>query len=729
MSTKFSRAIVVLGTTILIMQIVFIPIGIVYAETITNREEIIEETKDYQEEMKTESSQSTEETISESEVEFEENTEDSTEQEEEIQNSSKEEHHAQEYEETNTRSSVSVSTWEQFRTAINNQSVTTINITANISGNTSLNAINRSLTINGNGFTINTQQQSFLITGEWRRIIATNVTFTSTVTSTTSALFRATSNARYTHFTFRDVNFNGTGRFVDAALAANNQVNDDAISDVVFDGGTNYLNSGEITIAHAEQVLLKNQTTVVVEGYRFLSSLVNSSIDYLNRMGIIVEQGSSLSINARDAGFFANSVEIYGNLSIRSGGAPIASGSRMSQPQRIAIGENARIIAERTSESGSIFSTGVGITLNIAEGAQFDFINQGTGNLFNNRSNLDINIETEYLSLWDRGLQNEDKASIVFSDIALQLNGINGSEIISTNNERFQRLYDSNGLSLFSRMSSQNVDEMDRFIKVHFKSEDGEILTNPVPIKGFLGDLYEAIPKDIEGYELAVIPDNANGVFTREDIDVTYVYAKKTIVSPVDPINPEAEIDPENPPVLPENQGLLSIDFASEFKFGINAISAQDKTYYAQPQRLLNEDGTVNETQERPNFIQISDRRADNERSGWQLSVTQNGQFSNQNGHELIGSEIQLFNQELVTAQGGTMPELQEKPVQRILPNQKKVLLQADKESGTGTWIYRFGDQNTADKSIGLYVPKGTNPEATSYSTTLTWELSSVPNN
>ncbi|ONN40999.1 WxL domain-containing protein [Enterococcus mundtii] len=200
-------------------------------------------------------------------------------------------------------------------------------------------------------------------------------------------------------------------------------------------------------------------------------------------------------------------------------------------------------------------------------------------------------------------------------------------------------------------------------------------------------------------------------------------------VSPVDPLAPEIEIDPENKPQLPEDQGRLSIDFVSQFHFGTQGISVRDQTYYAQPQRLLNEDGTVNETEERPNYVQISDRRAANERNGWQLSVTQNGQFRNESGHELIGSEIQLFNQELVTAQGGTKPELQEEPVQRIVPKTRKVLIQANGESGTGTWIYRFGDQQTADKSVGLYVPKGTNPEATSYSTKLTWELSAVPDN
>lgn len=217
--------------------------------------------------------------------------------------------------------------------------------------------------------------------------------------------------------------------------------------------------------------------------------------------------------------------------------------------------------------------------------------------------------------------------------------------------------------------------------------------------------------------------------------DVTFEPATTLIVedvgpfSPVDPLDPELEVEPENKPELPENQGQLSIDFISSFNFGSQAISVHEQTYYAQPQRLLNEDGTVKENEERPNYVQISDRRPDNERSGWQLSVTQNGQFSNRNGHELLGSEIQLSNQQLATAQGGNSPELQEESMQRILPNTKQILLQADEESGTGTWIYRFGDAETADKSVGLYVPKGTNPEAKEYSTTLTWELSSVPGN
>ena len=92
-------------------------------------------------------------------------------------------------------------------------------------------------------------------------------------------------------------------------------------------------------------------------------------------------------------------------------------------------------------------------------------------------------------------------------------------------------------------------------------------------------------------------------------------------------MNPDLEVNPENKPELPEDQGILSIDFVSSFNFGTQVISAQDQTYYAQPQRLMNEDGTVNGDEIRPNYVQISDRRPKNKRNGWQLDVTQNEQF------------------------------------------------------------------------------------------------------
>ncbi|EGO9937585.1 hypothetical protein IDD99_002614 [Enterococcus faecium] len=279
-----------------------------------------------------------------------------------------------------------------------------------------------------------------------------------------------------------------------------------------------------------------------------------------------------------------------------------------------------------------------------------------------------------------------------------------------------------------SDVTLQAIFEKEGRVFVNYIDSAGNKLADSKELRGAIGESYETSALEIENYKLTEEPKNAQGIFTEEAINVTYIYDISQ-VSPIDPLDPDSEVDPENKPELPEDQGFLSIDFASQFNFGTQKISVSDQIYYAQSQRLLNENGTVNETEERPNYVQISDRRPVSERNGWQLSVTQNGQFRNESGHELIGSEIQLFNQELVTAQGGTIPELQEEPVQQILPNTRKVLIQANGESGTGTWIYRLGNQQTANKSVGLYVPKGTNPEATNYSTKLTWELSSIPDN
>lgn len=228
---------------------------------------------------------------------------------------------------------------------------------------------------------------------------------------------------------------------------------------------------------------------------------------------------------------------------------------------------------------------------------------------------------------------------------------------------------------------------------------------------------------------------NINPVKALAFHDTTFEPATRLVVAqnvaPVDPLEPEKEVDPENPPTLPEDQGRFSIDFVSQFDFGVQAISAQDQTYYAKPQRLLAEDGTVLEGEERPNYVQVSDRRSTQERDGWELSVRQNDPFTNrETGEELTGARLILQNQQIATAQGGTAPGLAHTNPMALNPGgAKRTLLKAQGPEGEGTWIYRFGDADSADKSVALEVPRGATPSATSYQTTLTWELSSVPDN
>lgn len=197
-------------------------------------------------------------------------------------------------------------------------------------------------------------------------------------------------------------------------------------------------------------------------------------------------------------------------------------------------------------------------------------------------------------------------------------------------------------------------------------------------------------------------------------------------VLPVDPLDPDATVDPENKPDL-EEQGILSIDFVSQFQFGTQRISINDAVYYAQPQRLLNEAEDVIDTQSRPNYIQISDRRPESKTNSWQLSVTQKKQFADENKQELNGARLALTNQQLIKRHAAD--SLRHLDPITIVPGAKQLLIAKTGTEGHGTWIYRFGDQDSASTSVHLEVPKGANPKATNYSSTLTWELSTVPLN
>lgn len=373
--------------------------------------------------------------------------------------------------------------------------------------------------------------------------------------------------------------------------------------------------------------------------------------------------------------------------------------------------------------NGSLFSTGIN--------------NLNSGSAVTTFQNSNIYIKGNDFIMRETALYNSNR--LTWNAVDLHLSGGNGSTINSavTNPDDFSVRYPSTGLGNYSaillngRGSGGWVDPPvpTGEVIISYQDTEGITLADSEVLSGPIGDAYSSTAKDIQGYSLTEVPENATGVFTALPISVTYVYEEETIVSPVDPLDPGTDVDPENPPVLPENQEKLSIDFASQFDFGSQDISVQDKNYYAQPQRLLNEDGTVNEQEKRPNYVQISDRRSETDRNGWQLSVTQNNQFSTENGKELSGARMRLTNQQLATAHGGTAPSLQQTEPLELVPGAKRVLLMAQGNEGTGTWIYRFGDANTAGNSVVLDVPKGANPEATSYSSTFTWELSAVPGN
>jgi|GEM_PF-4848985 len=197
-------------------------------------------------------------------------------------------------------------------------------------------------------------------------------------------------------------------------------------------------------------------------------------------------------------------------------------------------------------------------------------------------------------------------------------------------------------------------------------------------------------------------------------------------VSPVDPLAPAEEVEPAYPEEevdLPENQGLLSIDFISQFKFGTQIISSTPQYYPAFPQRLIDQAGVLIE---RPNYIQVSDRRPEGERDYWELSVTQDYQFRNKKRQELVGAQLILKNIQIDTAQGGIVPSVVKEEVYLTVGN-RELLIQASGVEGQGTWVYRFGNEDNFKSSVILEVPGSTYPEDTTYRTRLNWTLSSVP--
>ncbi|MFR0814156.1 MAG: WxL domain-containing protein [Enterococcus casseliflavus] len=134
----------------------------------------------------------------------------------------------------------------------------------------------------------------------------------------------------------------------------------------------------------------------------------------------------------------------------------------------------------------------------------------------------------------------------------------------------------------------------------------------------------------------------------------------------------------------------------------------------------------------RPNYVQVSDRRETDDRGGWSLLARLSDEgFRNEANEELRGASIHLANQDLVkpSANTGGTPQIVRNDGADLLPGVTTRLLDANAAEGQGTWVYRFGDQDTAGSSVKLNVPAGANPKATNYQATINWELSVVPGN
>ncbi|MFS1020602.1 WxL domain-containing protein [Enterococcus casseliflavus] len=558
----------------------------------------------------------------------------------------------QEVEEIAPATTSNVSTWAQYRTAINTTSVTEINVLANISGNTSLNNITRNLTINGNGFTIDSQTRGYSIAGANRQITVRNAKLSGGTSP--ASLFRiATANATDAVFRFSDIIYTGWNRMIDVSETAAR-----TYTTVIFDGGTNiFQDTGWALIYDINDIQIVNNTKVELPERMFSSSTGRTSVEKLNRFRLFVEEGSELNGTT----LMNQTIDIFGTVNLNSGGvdSPIMELDRATQPLTINMGTSSSVtLQQRSSTTPVLNPTNVNLEINIENGAEFNLGNSSGGPILSNTRTNNVQLETANLAVWKRG-RTSSTPSQNFGNIEAQLTGANASTITETNHNVFRSTYFKQGLNGYSRISSS----------------------------GIAGE------------------------------------------GPVDPLAPDTEIDPDNTLVIPENQGNFRIDFASQFVFGEQERKIfEEAIYYAAPQLGLDENGAPIESEPKPNYVQITDNRA--EADGWELSVRQREQFKTERGHELTGARLQLKNRQLVADHEGAQPrETSSKELLTLEPGERQPLLASSSGEGKGTWIYRFGNGETSDQSVALVVPKDTIPELTFYQTTLEWELQAVPEN
>ncbi|MGR5986188.1 WxL domain-containing protein [Bacillus cytotoxicus] len=194
-------------------------------------------------------------------------------------------------------------------------------------------------------------------------------------------------------------------------------------------------------------------------------------------------------------------------------------------------------------------------------------------------------------------------------------------------------------------------------------------------------------------------------------------------VNPVNPVKPGEDVEPNDPHEQGTN-GPLSIDYVSNFHFGKQKMSGNDKVYTAQLDTVKVKGGDEKGIQI-PNYVQVTDDRGTNK--GWKLTVKQDAQFKAGN-NELTGAELKLHNPVASSTIGAEYaPEVKEVALDPNGATQEVAIAKEGK--GMGTWVTRYGqDEVEGAKSITLSVPGAVaKVKDEKYETTLTWALEDTP--
>ena len=289
--------------------------------------------------------------------------------------------------------------------------------------------------------------------------------------------------------------------------------------------------------------------------------------------------------------------------------------------------------------------------------------------------------------------------------------------------------FDPGTFAIMPQPFHQNVtflfDRVPSNIKINHIDEEGVALREPTYQGEFVNESVDILPLTIPYYQYLYERDGQplETRVTRAEQEYWLVYGLESTPQPVDPLDPDTQVNPENPPEIDEEQGFVSLDFVSQFQFGTVGIRSETTTYDALPQKLL-QPADPNDNL-RPNYVQVSDRRREN--SGWTLRATLREPFESDEGHQLTGARILLDNIDVVTTRENVSEPPTHKQQAALTVGNAEIIAQAGANQGRGTWVQRFGDRETMDQSVKLEVPISATPQATRYSATILWELSFVP--
>ena len=245
----------------------------------------------------------------------------------------------------------------------------------------------------------------------------------------------------------------------------------------------------------------------------------------------------------------------------------------------------------------------------------------------------------------------------------------------------------------------------------------------------------------LAGGAVSVFADETREVTTEGQVQFTAATDEDGELEVIPPIDPEEGPDVEIDPIVPGTTGPLSILMAPAMNFGSQVISNQDQVYNMVAE-MQQQRGTEDDENKVPyvSFAQVQDLRGTN--AGWDLQVSLSDFTSNTHNNVLTGAEITFVDSymEYVGSNQENAPVTHEAGL-TLLPNgAARSVMTAAQTKGAGASSVVWGNQedlNTKfaddeieiveNEAIQLSIPGTTAKDATTYTSTLTWELTTTP--